>query len=37
MRKNPHNRILKMESKKQHLSIVSKSCFFFNGIKRLKN
>ena len=30
MRKNPHDRILKMESKKQHLSTVSKSCFFFN-------
>ena len=30
MGRNPHDRILKMESKKQHLSIISKSCFFFN-------
>ena len=29
MGRNPHDRILKMESKKQHLSTVSKSCFFF--------
>ena len=29
MRRNPHDRILKIESKKQYLSTVSKSFFFF--------
>ena len=28
MRKNPHDRILKMEYKEQHLSAVLKSCSF---------
>ena len=30
MRRNPHDRILKIESKKQHLSTISKTFFFFN-------
>ena len=28
MRKNPHSKILKEKLKEQHLSTVSKSCFF---------
>ena len=30
MRKNPHNKILKEELKKQHISNVPKFCSFFN-------
>ena len=33
MRKNPHGRILKVESKKQHLSTVLKSCPYMYNIK----
>ena len=34
-RKNPHGRILKRESKEQHLSTVSKSCPVYNISKVL--
>ena len=36
MKKNPHGRILKGESKEQHLSIVPKSCYYQIIIKKKK-